>query len=60
MTGYNLIELCTSGMTHHANSLLKVSEPIMQMATPQIWESSGMKFDYNFGLVKIKRVDQDV
>jgi hypothetical protein len=35
--GYNLSEMTTSGLTHNAKALLKVSDVLMDAVTPHFW-----------------------
>ncbi len=53
LTGYNVPELTTSGMSHHVDSFLKFGHKWLPMVTPKFWASSDIIVDYNFGLIKV-------
>jgi hypothetical protein len=59
MTGYELPELTTSGLTHHVNSFFKIADKVLPMVTPDFWTTSEMLVDFNFGLIQIQRTHDD-
>lgn len=40
LTGYNLPELTTSGLTHHANGILSIADKMLNMVTHNFWNVS--------------------
>ena len=40
LTGYNIQEVTSSGMTHHVNSFFKIADHILNYATPLFWNVS--------------------
>lgn len=60
LTGYNLTEMTTSGLTHHVNMFAKVADRVMDMVTPLFWNASELVMDFNFGLFRVKRVSNDI
>lgn len=60
LTGYDLFEVTTSGLTHHVNQFFKVGYEMLHFATPEFWRASDVFINYNFGLIQISRKDDDV
>jgi hypothetical protein len=60
LTGYNIPELTTSGLTHHANTFFKVANKCSDRTTPLFWNSSEIFMDFNFGVSIIRRVEDDI
>ncbi len=76
LTGYDLTDLTTSGLTHHVNSFLKIwkyglGQHFLNYVTPRFWnvsftnrihllQSSENFVDFNFGLASINKVGDDV
>lgn len=60
LTGYNIPEMTSSGLTHHANTFFKVADKCSDRTTPLFWNSSEIFMDFNFGLSEVKRVKDDI
>jgi hypothetical protein len=58
--GYLIPELTSSGLTHHANTFMKVADKVADRCTPHFWNSSELVMDLNFGITKIHRVADDI
>eukprot|EP00347_Sterkiella_histriomuscorum_P018200 403346407 len=54
LTGYNLQELTSSGMTHHVNSFFKIAHHFLNYVTPRFWNSTEIYVNFNFALIKTK------
>lgn len=59
LTSYNIIEMTTSGLTHHVNSFFKIGEPLLNSNTHPFWIESDIYIDYNYGMLKAKKVNND-
>jgi hypothetical protein len=60
LTGYNVPELTTSGMTHHVDSFMKFGHKWLPMVTPKFWSASDILVYFNFGLMKIRRTQDEI
>ena len=40
MVGYDIPEVTTSGLTHHANSFIGIADRYMDLVTPKFWNVS--------------------
>jgi len=59
--GYDLLELCSSGLSHILGKVVPYADLILSEMTPRIYTSTpveGMKL--NFGSIEVKREDGDV
>ncbi len=55
-TGYNLHEVCSSGMTHiFADSLWRGIEDLMEGHTPRIFSASDINMKLNYATIKIEK-----
>ncbi len=56
LTGYNVPELTSSGMSHHVDSFFKgMGQKLLPLVTPKFWSASDLIVDFNFGLIKIAK-----
>lgn len=60
LTGYEVPELTSSGLTHHVNSFFKIADRVLNMVTPRFWNTSEILMDFNFGLIEITKQGADV
>ncbi len=58
--GYLIPELTSSGLTHHANTFMKIADKVLDRCTPLFWNSSDIVMDYNFGIINIHKVNDDI
>ncbi|CDW89877.1 UNKNOWN [Stylonychia lemnae] len=57
LTGYDVQELTSSGMTHHVNSFFKIGHHVLNYVTPLFWN---VYVNYNFGLLKTRKIGDDL
>eukprot|EP00347_Sterkiella_histriomuscorum_P000818 403374396 len=54
-TGYNLLEVTSSGMSHHADQVLGLGTPMLAITTAPFFIHSKIYMDMNYGFMKIRR-----
>ena len=59
LTGYNLPELTTSGLTHHVKTFFPFADRLLSIATPRFWTDSEIYIDFNFGLITVEKTGSD-
>ena len=60
LTGYEVPELTSSGLTHHVNSFFKIADRVLNMVTPRFWNTSEILMDFNFGMIEVTKKGADV
>ena len=53
LTGYNVVEYCSSGMSHHARGFVIFLEDVMNMVNNPIYSPVNNMDDLNFGILRI-------
>lgn len=60
LTGYDVPEVTSSGITHHVNDFFIVGDHLLNAITNPFWTASDIFVNLNYGLFKIRKLSDDI